>query len=529
MMTHEKLYNPYKIYFLDITVLNLYVSLLDAERLRRNRSSDEVSPYYPGTNKVRSTFAKWKKLNNHSWKSFLIPLITFICLLLFTFKAIIYLSFPQDRDPKTMEYLDPTLKFFQRIYLTDILYKFKGSENLHRLSFILFINQIMTIVFAIRQQFEDARCNYDRYRKINILQVDVESSSSYAGTLKDWFNFLVFGLTHKCDLRSPEAREYFEASKRLSASVKDSDRLERLIFFNQIDFSHCFKETNIRIANEKEARRSPNSLFGPRKAFNPTPPWRLDPTQLTVALILSFCGGMILIIFTSIAILSIVISLLEPTECYDRPIDFWIDTFGNLFKFRNFILVLESIMICICTSNNVLHVSIFAYANVSLYSRIGRVRNLFEVERGIHREYQKLLARSIDIEIAESGCSLNQDVYEKQIESAKSKFLQRADDRSIENMNGNLRFLLNLIEVLKFELNDMRSFFTVYMNMYICFGTIGFALAPNVFTTSQASKEWFLMLSMYVATLIPISAVLIFAATIDSSVSTSDISDGINE
>lgn len=526
MMTHEKLYNPYKVYFLDITVLNLYVSLLDAERLRRNRRLDEVS--YPETNKVRSTFAKWKKHNNHSWKNFLIPLITFICLLMFTFKAIIYLSFPQDRDPKTMEYLDPTLKFFQSIYLTDILYKFKGSENLHRLSLILFLNQIMTIVYAIRQQFEDARCNYDRYRKINILQVDVESSSSYAGTLRDWYNFMVFGLTHKCDLRSPEAREYFEASKRLSASVKDSDRIERLIFFNQIDFSHCFKGTNIRIVNEEEAK-CPNSLFGPRKAFNPTPPWRLDPTQLTVALILGFFGGIVLIVFTLIAIFSLVFSLLEPTEYYDRPIDFWINMFGNLFKFRNFMLVLESIMICICTSNNVLHVSIFAYANVSLYSRIARVRNLFEVERGIHREYQKWLARSIDIEIGENGCSINQDVYEKQIESVKSKFLQRADDRSIENMNENLRFLLNLIEVLKFELNDMRSFFTVYMNLYICFGTIGFALAPNVLTTSQASKEWFLMLSMYVATLVPISAVLIFAATIDSSVSTSDISDDIKE
>lgn len=534
-MSHKKQYNPLMPFIIDVVYVNLHVNLIDTNRFVRERLEaqgrlvediDEkaVSSRKPYSENNEGSISIWLRHNDNHWKKLLGPLIILFFIVQHVIKDLIVIASPQDRDPKTNQYLDPLLNYMNSIYLGDFVYNYKLSLYLHILGMLLLTNQTLTIFTSWRKNLKEARDNVDRYTRINIIQTEVNTCGGYTGTLSGWWNFVLSNLTHKCDLTSQEAQDAFKRSKELSRYTADLHHLDKMIFYNHIDFSLCYKNQMIRCLEVKE--KVPDDigsvLFRPRGWTMQEPIYRMDSDNLAWIVISGVSLGLFSIFITVASIYSILASIIDDNNL--EPNSYKLASIYNFFKQisnpQKLNLFIEAIFVCASTANNAIHIALFAFANSVYRSRTRRVHQLFQLQMEKQISYRKAFTRSFYKFINDHGPIPNTILYANLIEDFRAKYvLANISQSDIETFNDDLRHLVFLIDVVQREFIDIRHSLSDYMNMYVLFGALAISIFPRIISISCEFKEWLLIGCMYMASLIPLIYTLVLGASIEMAVS----------
>lgn len=525
-------------FILEITLVNLYGSIIDADRFRKERNfarmnqlescssvenPDLLVTTTQSNPKTQSNwFIKWMDYHNYTWRQLIVPVVTFGVMIFHIIKDFIYLSFPLDLKPETMEYSDPTLEVLTRYYLGDILKNFNNNYLTHLIGMILLLNQVIIMLVSLYSLYIDARLNGKFYHKINILQLELNSVFMFAGTIRDWRDFIGFCWRHRCDFESYNAKLVFEASKHFTKSIEHLSRIDRLIYYNQIDFSFCYHKSPVKLIEEHELNRIDKvaTLMAPRKGFCPTPKYRLDPRDLLLVLILGYT-----------AIISLFFVILLITPCFILIIIGPVDSGSSISEYLNnivaasnsYIMVqsVEAILVTICTANNVLHVIFFVYANTVYQSRSRRVNRLLDIQCKLLISYRRKFVRELSNRLVKYQYDQYIDeIFWLEYNRMEENFVPFIISPSlVQEFNDNLRHILALSNVLEGELLDMRTFFHVYMNLYVLSGALVISLGPKVFDSAANGKEVLIVVTLYLAAIVPLLYTLILAATVESAVS----------
>lgn len=109
----------------------------------------------------------------------------------------------------------------------------------------------------------------------------------------------------------------------------------------------------------------------------------------------------------------------------------------------------------------------------------------------------------------------NQDCLDELIES----YREDLDDRKILKFKENFNYLLDLVEVLQFELNDHKRFFTTLLDINVIFGTLGCSVSVAIFVNSTDIFSIYFTVVGFISCLLPMIFSLFVGASSEASVS----------
>lgn len=489
----ERLYNPFLFFVVDFTIINLYVSFIQQDRFQREsreRRSQIIGNHNYSYEKVPKASLKREKvslLEKFRW------MLEYNCirssqLLLFTmstfviiqslFKSIVFLS--ADRDNESWQVW---IRYLESIYFCDILRNFKRYKLLHRLRGIVLMSHLVTKIISVKNLIKESELNRYEYKKISSIQIDVGLLTKFSGTFKDWWNLLRECCWHKCDLESREAQQYQRYLKRLNQSTKSLDRVDRIYYFNLIDFSPCFRKQPIFLRPDNggssfKRYNSKKGLFTLPDAHVPIPNYRIDPKHFFWFLLIAVDGviGIILIPVSTVGI--VWYSEIKPLGFDIQDSSTYLNTLIAVFSSLQTLFNLsECLLLVVLLAIDAAHVGLIGYSGLVFRSRGDRVNNLLRILIKKFRSYQR---NFLDLR------SNNLQSYDhEKINNLKSSigFVE------IENFNEDLSFILDMIDILRIELEDLKKFFTVHLNLYAIYGAIGIAYSVAAMSQPNSIEE----------------------------------------
>lgn len=440
------------------------------------------------------------------------------------YKCIIFAIFEPTRDPITRLYVNSYLRSFEGPIMYDIMRFMEHSKQVNRLMLLVHMSHLFIKYQANKSLIKSEIINRHEYTRVNSIQFLIVYLCNITNSPKDWIKFFTLALKHKCDLDSPAAQRQSLRMEKLNELTRDLSRLDRYYYYNHFDFTHCFKGIPLSLYRKDcgaPVRSCDNARNVPMAAgFLPRPIHRVDPTEVCYLVMLSIASQIVLL-FIFFLTMSIILH-----SHYVYPYN-W--TFGNYMysAIHGFLLTYMLIW-------NVAHISLLMIISFSYLSRTRRLCDLLmnlhnQIQTQQHLIFGYPSSSSVSSTINRLGPYYTSS-YSDAMESSSQQitFHYRYISDRLEKFRlrcgQKLHHLIDLIEVLRVELDDIREMQTVYMNIYFISGTVMLAMSSWIIQISESLFDQIIILIMCLIVVTPMLYSLISGALIERMVSTVVIS-----
>lgn len=341
-------------------------------------------------------------------------------------KCLLFINLPTERSSKTNEYLNPTLRFLEAHYISDAIESLDKGGLYKKAIFLAYLQFLILRAKFFYNRFKTANLNRSSYKKLNVVQLDWAYIGALRSTLRGWIDFCIGARNHKCCSDSTLHTRQGLIMKGLSEKLKHLTKIDRLYYFNQIDFNQCFQgasltciksnESKYQIYYAKRRRMQKNnsqgsdsengidkresnqltsvresktfvesikSLMVPdRRTFMAEPLHRVDPVHLYYLILMTIIGSSLGLILVTTLFLAHIYDLLikaglNPSDLVStiRPatgkfLDDSKPIFGVLCDH------LTNILLCLNICDN----GLLAYSTVLCHSRAGKVLRMLKHE-----------------------------------------------------------------------------------------------------------------------------------------------------
>lgn len=392
---------------------------------------------------------------------FLISLIHIMWIIIFMTKCLLYSILPTDRDLITNEYLDSTLNYLESIYIVDMLHKYDKQNLVKRVLALAYLQYLILRLLLFFGRYNSAKLNKNYYKRINVVQLDWSYMSSLKSNFFGWIRFLFHeGSQHDCKIDETLDDKKGKSIKQFQNDLNHLCKIDRLYYYNQIDFNLCFENISIksvhkykspsnnqeeefdiipyddnnttnRVDKQESSKKSKgkillkniqNFLYPTTRMFVAQPVHRVDPYHLRILFI-------ILILATSVSTFTIgsLFWLMYFGELEDLGLNYdnFFDTFQtSSIKFLiNLKLVFGLIfnvfmnsLLCVNVCDN----GLLAYSSILCHSRAFKIKKLLQKQVVFYKNHNKFTQKLINEHINSLINDEEEDSNVKQIQMINS-------------------------------------------------------------------------------------------------------------
>lgn len=504
--------------------------------------------------------------NRNTWRFCLVILLHISYLTIQIVKCMSYSVLSNDRDSESDEYKNPTLRFLDSHYLLDPFRNCNRSRQLNTVMSLLFLQFLILRLRCLYMRYENAQVNRYQYKRINIVQLHMAIVGKFEATFSEWFKFFRFCLSSKCDHNSESAIKQLLLMKKLNHRLSSASKIDRVYYYNQIDFDACYEYRYLTREASKPVKRDGLIMSGAKrvlqifavrqsdaKAYVALPFYRSEPIDFFI-LFVAYVGGVFAMEFCSLYYLSHIWcrELVAISHGLEEP------SFRSaLYLFtshpKSMIRLLDNFCSCWLIAVNVFDNAVLAYSSMLCHSRVNKVTKLLKTLVSFHRSHLENFCSFLDQRNLKEQFKVNSGLYSHQLKSedffsdrstplpasiewwsfenlvadkhvsehasAVADYGATVDQSSLIEYNSDLLYLIDLVHVVETELNDLKSFFTFYLNLNILFGAIGSALTFAVIIDSRVRDDLIISGIVSFVNLVPLINALFMAATSEGSVS----------
>lgn len=513
-------------------------------------------------------------------------LLYFLHLLLLAIQVFIsfsYSSFPTTRDPTTNEFTSPWLRYSEMMALNDPIHGFDSRGRYNRLLGLVACQCLILRVSAFLSRLKTSKANRYRYKEINIVDIEFGYASeircSYMDTLRSFFQLL----NHECFIATSLSGANRRETLEFNSKVRCLSKMDRIYYYNQIDFNRCFAKTEMftdyhKLIENIDINKSEGYQYG-NGCLSPNLKWyqfvfRFNlPNKVNFVALpehrLEFIYGMVMyyifLIGTGFSVFIIVflnaaISYLAITNSNGMPLVSLL-----LCLLRTYLTVTLIVF-------NIYDSALLAYCSAVFLARSKQAVKLLENEIQVYRYHLRRLliinecdqsfsnfkTKFLCLPSFSTGFKKRFTDIEKQTKEEKSFFYENYGqfsfmrepasmnaEKSIDNyvkrdriadlistymkslhqssvvthFNENMSYLLDLIEVIQFELGDHKRFFTLQLDVYIIFGTLGSSIALGLILDGVSKLCGYVAALALIAFLVPMLFALTIGACSEAAVS----------
>lgn len=481
----------------------------------------------------------------------------------------LYSILPFNRDPFTNEYLNPILRTMEYIHIYNYFEKYHMFNKI----FALHLIQSMLMYCGwIRRKINNAMTNRYAYKKISIIEVDMAYADEIFSDIRGWVRLVLTLGRHECHMKSSLRTRRGKAMKELSQQLRKSHRIDRLYYFNQIEFNDCYKDMNIFVKTHLHQRNEPTTgsmqdnsknskqvfwrsfNLPERRSFVPEPGHRMDPVEFSL-MVIFLTGGTVMDLLLVTASIASYLSLGEWSANSIQEIP------------RLLAVLIESFMFFLPLALNAYDCGLVCFSSLLCHSRARKLTNMLRTELKVYSSLVEAFWLDMDsyhqqsyrrgksnlnwltehseqsMKLQESGPQLmlkDMNAHIHSLTSTRINYLglspHKRDERSmleisiedfrehigqekLKEMNDNLSYLLDLVDVLQNEHHDARKSLTNYLNLNLLFSIPCLAVSFTITTSASSRAEFCLAIASILASWIPMFICMFLGATSERSVS----------
>lgn len=461
---------------------------------------------------------------------FLLALQVFTCTL--------YTSFPTARDPVTHEFTSRWLRYAENFGATDYIHKFDSKGRYNRMLGVLACQCLILRLRAFFSRLKTAKNNRYRYEDINIVDLEFGYASEIRCKLLNGLRYLSALVHHDCFVGSSLSGQTRRETLEFNRKVRCLSKMDKIYYYNQIDFNTCFVGRPLYADYyQKIEEIDRNHLKGQFDSYKPRPTWTTYLFSINLPNKISYVAlpehrvdlaphGMLLyaLYITSTAFALTVACVICSAMSY---ISFL--TWNKVSKFALVACLFRTNITILLIILNVYDSGLLALCSVLFLSRSRKIVTLFENEIELYRYHLKKLSmidgnnqllidfkkqvlnmpcistgfkrrlEGLNISFGEEKSSIKRSNFEfsfmrehdsfettdqtynqNQIDELIAIYKKSLKRTEIVRFNENIRYLLDLVEVLQYELNDHKRFFTLLLDVNVIFGTLGCSISLGV-------------------------------------------------
>lgn len=524
-MDEPKNFRVFYGWLITLFIWNLFITCVGNDRLIRERNLNrnrQISSISQDENQLRNPKKRRSKLNSfelvarvHGFSRWqiIIPILNAFFLLYCTLRSITFMYYSHT----WIEMIKGKYEFMRYIGFSDNLSSFKRNKMMHLVLLNCFIHQLMAKTFAFANMIKLARQNEHTYRRINIAQLDFVYIFSINSTIRGWIAFMRQNITYKLDYRSPESIRSFNKMKLHFENTRYLDKLDRMYYYNPINFNECYDESQIKVDTTIKGL---DTLVMPIRPFLPKPHHRLDPgTMIILFLFLATCMFALVTVpfFSYLSIIQshfadIGLDIIDPST--------WLPTLRSISNSsQSIVIVFSSSGIIIMIGINITHFFLLIISVCIFKSRSMKVEVWLRKQVEIYRDCHRVFILITDKKVQLNDLDIMKDISGQKFSMMRSAFKVQLNNLQLRIYNDDIKFLVDLIEILRVEFEDFRKFFAIYINLYFVFGTFGCIISSAMAIQPDSWCEIVLSTTLCMAVVTPLVVSLIAGSIVEISVS----------
>lgn len=238
------------------TVSNHGDPKLGAQSSKRTRKKVQLARNSNETSKNWETFIPFagvvrdlSQLLNFNQVGFLYLAITISHIVFLVFesiKSMLFTFLSLDLDSVTGEYKNPTARLLESYYLQDIMRPVKNAGLYNLVLSMILIHHLTLRVRTFNLRLRSSKVNRYQYRKLDLLSLEISYLNTLSSDTRGWFRSMIQAFKHRsvCNHRLIVG-ERSNALKKLTKKLQSCSKLDRIYYFNQIEYYGCFTELDI--------------------------------------------------------------------------------------------------------------------------------------------------------------------------------------------------------------------------------------------------------------------------------------------
>lgn len=502
-----------------------------------------------------------------SSSAILVMVIQIVVTVFMLLNAVVHSIVPKQRDSITQEYVNPSARFLESICLTDFLYRFNDSALFNRFVCLMMCHVLVVRFKGLLVKLSSSRANKHQYTKINVIQLIVGYLCWLQGDFSEWRRFILKSRQHQCEISSCLGGQRLKNMRILSDKLRAMSRIDRLYVFNQIEFCNCYQGFDL---PSKEERRlltdksrtvlqqglskhiyfTKPSIFQTQIPYLARPEHLMSPTSLynmTIMYIVLLPLSLLIanLIFIEICYLELMAHGLDLDQQWYPS---WLSIVSTMRDRVSILRLAEAFVIVglVLTSNY--DSGLLLVSSVFCHSRTQKVLDLTGIQVSFLRNEAKRWA-DLDFDVDKTVYELPDSVETSYVDANFSlgkldhlgvlkleselylNVMRRTTptDRAIQELNANIRYILNLVQILCTELDDLKQYFTFYLNCSIFFGALGSTFLYDAMIRINTPSEMLITLLSCIIPTVPILAASILGATSEREVSNCPVGEGASD
>lgn len=170
-------------------------------------------------------------------------LANIVVLVAYTILSTSYVFLDKSRDPRTGLYLDPILRFYESIYLIEILNVSDTTAMLNQTTSVICVPIILRRLECLLTRIRNAKINKHKYLKLDVIQLTVSEMDQIALISgRHVWNFMLALARHRCDRRFALRGSKGRRRKMIANRLTDMNKIDWLYYYNLIDFDACYRD-----------------------------------------------------------------------------------------------------------------------------------------------------------------------------------------------------------------------------------------------------------------------------------------------
>lgn len=477
----------------------------------------------------------------------LIAFTHYLVALYITLKSLIFSTISLEDANKNEK-----LIFLDAIYVLNLFRKFKLSQTMNQALLLLFLPILLVRSRILYLKLRNAHLNRHRYHKINVLQLNMAYGNNLTTNFFGWINFLRLAQKHKCLAGQELTNERGKIMKRFSAKLSNLSKIDRIYFYNQIEFGHCYKDMQMfdqdlgKLHEKHEENVEKNAVWSRMKhllrsqfhTYAQIPPHRFCASYMAAGVVF-FIGVQVFYSF-SIVVLFFAFGLGELESVGFQLDDIYgssIPTLLLVYQDSRIVLILfEIFLIEIILVMNLFDNGLLINMTVGIHSRGVKLVEMLQRELsqikltgfdkqfpGVESTKEELKPTIIKRHMSSIDATIRQlELDEKSYKLSRGSIRWMLDKRC--EVNENISYILDLVGILQDELDDGKRIFATYLNANIIFGTIGSAYSAQFFIDSERVHEKLLGVYAGFISVLPVLFALFMSASCERVVSSQQTS-----
>lgn len=384
---------------------------------------------------------------------------------------------------------------------------------------------------------------------------------------------------HECHVESALQSDRGKLMKKLTEQLRGYDKIDRLYFFNQIEFNECFAKLNMSLKTNSSQNNTRENMepslwdyllcfnLPGRRSFVSKPCHRMDPVYLWVWLFLYICAVIVgpiwliikLYFYLKIGLVNesgdwkaksiydfftqqkLLVGTIEGVLLFYLIVMSSIDS-GWLFisslsshsrirkltkmiayQFEIYQKLVEAFWINVVGNNEDMQNSKANLDRLSQPANRSRKPPYVATKHTIYYSIKPLPSSLICLKPSNRKRSnnhrSNKSPERSLLECAISKYKEQVGKEKLGELNDNLSYIIDLLNVLEHELKDSKEHFMPYLNTNIMFATAFLTLTATIITVAKSIDEILLSSLFALSQWVPLVFALCLGALTERSVS----------